>query len=55
MIQSITVFINIFSVAGQVALLFTYIGEFQPKKCRKQVLSWMEAAWIVGLLILPSK
>ncbi|XP_043479333.1 synaptic vesicle glycoprotein 2B-like isoform X1 [Leptopilina heterotoma] len=47
-------FLSGVAVAGQVALLFTYIGEFQPKKFRKRILSWMEAAWIVGLLILPN-
>ncbi|XP_033214711.1 synaptic vesicle glycoprotein 2B-like isoform X2 [Belonocnema kinseyi] len=47
-------FLSGVAVAGQVALLFTYIGEFQPKKFRKRILSWMEAAWILGLLILPN-
>ena len=31
---------------------FLYLGEFQPTKYRDKMLSWMEMAWVVGMIIL---
>ncbi|KAK9299470.1 hypothetical protein QLX08_007493 [Tetragonisca angustula] len=37
---------------GQSAVVFLYLGEFQPTKYRDKMLSWMEMAWVVGMIIL---
>ncbi|XP_076178065.1 synaptic vesicle glycoprotein 2B isoform X2 [Ptiloglossa arizonensis] len=37
---------------GQSAVIFLYLGEFQPTKYRDKMLSWMEMAWVVGMIIL---
>lgn len=40
---------------GQSAVIFLYLGEFQPTKYRDKMLSWMEMAWVVGMIILAGK
>ncbi|XP_011313814.1 synaptic vesicle glycoprotein 2C [Fopius arisanus] len=40
-----------FGFSGQFALLFTYLGEFQPCKARDRLLAWLELPWALGLLI----
>ncbi|CAL7938925.1 unnamed protein product [Xylocopa violacea] len=37
---------------GQSAVVFLYLGEFQPTKYRDKMLSWMEMAWVLGMIIL---
>ena len=37
---------------GQSAVVFLYLGEFQPTKYRDKMLSWMEMAWVMGMIIL---
>ncbi|XP_003703576.1 synaptic vesicle glycoprotein 2B isoform X1 [Megachile rotundata] len=37
---------------GQSAVVFLYLGEFQPTKYRDRMLSWMEMAWVMGMIIL---
>ncbi|XP_054014399.1 synaptic vesicle glycoprotein 2A-like isoform X2 [Hylaeus anthracinus] len=37
---------------GQSAVVFLYLGEFQPTKYRNKMLSWMEMAWVLGMIIL---
>ena len=37
---------------GQSAVVFMYLGEFQPTEYRDKMLSWMEMAWVVGMIIL---
>ncbi|XP_026674807.1 synaptic vesicle glycoprotein 2C-like isoform X2 [Ceratina calcarata] len=37
---------------GQSAVVFLYLGEFQPTKYRDKMLSWMEMAWVAGMIIL---
>ncbi|XP_066591984.1 synaptic vesicle glycoprotein 2C-like [Prorops nasuta] len=38
---------------GEMTLVFTYLGEFQPNKYRDRLLSWMEIGWATGLILLP--
>ncbi|XP_063987073.1 synaptic vesicle glycoprotein 2C-like isoform X1 [Diachasmimorpha longicaudata] len=40
-----------FGFSGQFALLFTYLGEFQPCKVRDRLLAWLELPWVSGLLL----
>lgn len=40
---------------GQSAVVFMYLGEFQPTEYRDKMLSWMEMAWVVGMIILAGK
>lgn len=37
---------------GQSAVVFLYLSEFQPTKHRSRMLSWMEMAWVLGMIIL---
>ena len=46
---------NTCSSIGQLSLLFTYVGEFQTTTLRKRILSFMDAALIVGMIIVPRK
>ncbi|KAL7294928.1 hypothetical protein TKK_0011849 [Trichogramma kaykai] len=39
------------SITGQICVIFTFLGEFQPEKQRNKMLSWMEFAWVVGVLV----
>lgn len=48
-------FFNGFTLGAQLALLFTYIGEFQPCKYRDRVLSWTELPWGLGLIATAGK
>ncbi|XP_011495887.1 PREDICTED: synaptic vesicle glycoprotein 2A-like [Ceratosolen solmsi marchali] len=45
-------FLSGISVTGQLSIVFTYLGEFQPTKYRNQILSWMELSWAIGVIIL---
>ncbi|KAJ8664813.1 hypothetical protein QAD02_006475 [Eretmocerus hayati] len=67
-IPSYTVFVTlkVFSgigFAGQLSAVYPFVGEFQPTKCRHQVLSCMELFWSFGIigvsllawLIIPMK
>ncbi|KAK0167914.1 hypothetical protein PV327_001768 [Microctonus hyperodae] len=47
-------FFNGFSLGAQLALLFTYLGEFQPCKYRDKILSLTELPWSFGLIITAS-
>ena len=40
---------------GQISSLFTYVGEFQPVRFQKRVLSWLSFFMGIGLIILPRK
>lgn len=46
-------FIGGLTITGECTVLYSYLGEFQPTKYREKVLSWMEMAWTVGVIILP--
>ncbi|XP_048516103.1 synaptic vesicle glycoprotein 2A-like [Athalia rosae] len=46
-------FFNGFAIIGQSAMVFPYLGEFQPSKIREKILAWMEMAWTTGITILP--
>lgn len=46
-------FFSGFGVIGQLSLLFTYVGEFQPTNYRKKILSLMDLALIVGMVLVP--
>lgn len=36
-------------------MLYTYLAEFQPIKKRDLFLSWMETAWVMGMVIVACK
>ena len=40
---------------GQISLLFTYVGEFQPIIYRKRILSLMDLGLVVGMFLVPRK
>ncbi|XP_050542198.1 synaptic vesicle glycoprotein 2C-like [Daktulosphaira vitifoliae] len=46
-------FFSGFGVAGYLGILFSYLGEFQPKIYREKVLSWLETFWTLGAIALP--
>ncbi|XP_048507319.1 synaptic vesicle glycoprotein 2C-like isoform X6 [Athalia rosae] len=46
-------FLNGFAITGQCAMLFPYLGEFQPSNVREKILCWMEMAWTIGITVLP--
>ncbi|XP_063989757.1 synaptic vesicle glycoprotein 2C-like isoform X2 [Diachasmimorpha longicaudata] len=46
-------FFSGFSVNGQTAVAFTYLGEFQSSRRRERTLCWLELAWSLGLIGLP--
>ncbi|XP_033215087.1 synaptic vesicle glycoprotein 2B-like [Belonocnema kinseyi] len=46
-------FLSGFASIGQLSLLFTYVGEFQTTTYRKKILSFMDAALIVGMITVP--
>lgn len=45
-------FVSGAAMNGQSAVVFMYLGEFQPNKYRDKMLSWMEMAWVAGMIIL---
>ncbi|XP_050422928.1 synaptic vesicle glycoprotein 2B-like [Adelges cooleyi] len=46
-------FFSGFGVSGYLGILFSYLGEFQPKIYREKVLSWLEMFWTLGAVALP--
>ncbi|XP_051161399.1 synaptic vesicle glycoprotein 2B-like [Leptopilina boulardi] len=46
-------FLSGIGISGQITLVFAYAGEFQPTKFRKRILSWLDIAWIGGILLVP--
>ncbi|XP_046592322.1 synaptic vesicle glycoprotein 2C isoform X1 [Neodiprion lecontei] len=46
-------FLNGFAITGQSAMIFPYLGEFQPKRLRETILCWLEMAWTAGIIMLP--
>lgn len=45
-------FVSGAAMNGQTAVVFMYLGEFQPTVHRDRMLSWMETAWVSGILVL---
>ncbi|KAL2729400.1 synaptic vesicle glycoprotein 2C-like isoform X2 [Vespula squamosa] len=45
-------FISGLAICGQLTMLYTYLAEFQPIKKRDLFLSWMETAWVMGMVIV---
>lgn len=37
------------------AVLYTYVGEFQPANYREKALSFMEIPWVLGTVLAPGK
>ncbi|XP_011303542.1 synaptic vesicle glycoprotein 2C [Fopius arisanus] len=46
-------FLSGFSLIAQNAIVYPYVGEFQPPILRKKVLCTLELAWVVGTIALP--
>ncbi|XP_035740991.1 synaptic vesicle glycoprotein 2C-like isoform X1 [Vespa mandarinia] len=46
-------FLSGFSLSGQSGTLFVYLGECQPTKYKETLLSWLEMAWTLGLMVAP--
>lgn len=42
-----------FAVIGETTLLFTYVGEFQPKSHQKKIFSWVGLIMGAALIIVP--
>ncbi|XP_051155606.1 synaptic vesicle glycoprotein 2B-like [Leptopilina boulardi] len=42
-----------FAVIGETSLLFTYVGEFQPKIHQKRILSWISFIMVAAQIIVP--
>lgn len=42
-----------FAVIGETTLLFTYVGEFQPKIHQKKILSWISFLMVSAQIIVP--
>ncbi|XP_014215666.1 synaptic vesicle glycoprotein 2C-like [Copidosoma floridanum] len=45
-------FLSGIGVTGQLSLIYPYVGEFQPVKYRNTVLSWLDFAWSIGVIIV---
>ncbi|XP_014215680.1 synaptic vesicle glycoprotein 2A-like isoform X2 [Copidosoma floridanum] len=45
-------FLSGIGVTGQLSIVFTYLGEFQPTKYRHRILSWMELSWAIGVIVV---
>ncbi|XP_033214863.1 synaptic vesicle glycoprotein 2B-like isoform X2 [Belonocnema kinseyi] len=41
------------SMMGEISILFTYVGEFQPIRFQKRVLSWVNFVMGIAIIILP--
>ncbi|XP_043283171.1 synaptic vesicle glycoprotein 2B-like [Venturia canescens] len=46
-------FLSGWVINGQSAIGFIYLGEFQSNLHREKILSWMEMAWTIGLIVVP--
>ncbi|OXU27360.1 hypothetical protein TSAR_005195 [Trichomalopsis sarcophagae] len=43
-------FLSGFTFTGQMSVVFTYLGEFQPTKYRNTTMSFMELSWAIGVI-----
>ncbi|XP_043289371.1 synaptic vesicle glycoprotein 2B-like isoform X2 [Venturia canescens] len=46
-------FLSGLALSGQMAVLYTYVGEFQPANQREKALSLMEIPWVIGTILAP--
>ncbi|XP_063978275.1 synaptic vesicle glycoprotein 2B-like [Diachasmimorpha longicaudata] len=46
-------FLSGFSLIAQNAIVYPFVGEFQPLTLRKKVLCALEIAWVMGTIALP--
>ncbi|XP_033214280.1 synaptic vesicle glycoprotein 2B-like isoform X2 [Belonocnema kinseyi] len=46
-------FLSGFAIIGEISLVFSYVGEFQPARCQKKILSWLSLVMVAGLIIVP--
>ncbi|XP_043289386.1 synaptic vesicle glycoprotein 2B-like isoform X2 [Venturia canescens] len=49
-----TKFFSGLGMSGELAVVFPYLGEFQPTHLRDRILTWMELAWVFGFTVVPA-